>query len=125
MNAPEEFRNLFKAGKAAARRGNHIQAHALFRQAIELDPYHEQVWLWLATVVDTDDDQRVCFENVLELNPGNLTARRQLQFLDNKALAEGANKPRQAHFKQILGLILIVVLMAVLATFVVLGLSLL
>lgn len=91
MNAPREFLNLFKAGQEAARRGDNQEAHDLFRRAIEIDPYHEQVWLWLASVVDSDEDQRVCFENVLELNPNNATARRQLQKLDQKALLDTMN----------------------------------
>jgi thioredoxin-like negative regulator of GroEL len=88
LNAPKEFLRLFKAGKEAARAGDHTQAHALFRQAIEVDPYHEQVWLWLASVVETDEDRRVCFENVLELNPTNPVARQQLQKLEQSALEE-------------------------------------
>jgi len=91
MNAPREFLSLFKAGQEAARSGNNQQAHDLFRRAIEVDPYHEQVWLWLASVVETDDDRRVCFENVLELNPDNVTAQRQLQKLDQQALLATMN----------------------------------
>ncbi len=88
LNAPREFLRLFKAGKEAARAGDHTQAHQLFRQAVEVDPYHEQVWLWLASVVETDEDRRVCFENVLELNPTNPVARQQLQKLEQSALDE-------------------------------------
>ena len=88
LNAPKEFLRLFKAGQEAARAGENAKAHELFRQAIEVDPYHEQIWLWLASVVETDEDRRVCFENVLELNPTNPTARRQLQKLEQKALEE-------------------------------------
>jgi len=88
LNAPREFLRLFKAGKEAARAGDHTQAHRLFRQAVEVDPYHEQVWLWLASVVETDEDRRVCFENVLELNPTNPVARQQLQKLEQSALDE-------------------------------------
>jgi thioredoxin-like negative regulator of GroEL len=88
LNAPKEFLQLFTAGKQAARDGNRAKAHDLFRQAVAVDPYHEMVWLWLASVVDSDDDRRVCFENILELNPSNQTARRQLQQLEQKALAE-------------------------------------
>jgi hypothetical protein len=95
MKASQEFLNFFRAGKEAARRGDNTQAHTLFRRAIEVDPYHEQVWLWLATVVDTDEDRRVCFENVLELTPANPTARRQLEHLENKALGEINKPPRQ------------------------------
>jgi ferric-dicitrate binding protein FerR (iron transport regulator) len=87
LKAPKEFLNLYKAGKNAAQQGQKAIAHDLLRQAIEIDPYHEQVWLWLATVVDTDEDRRVCFENVLELNPDNATAQEQLNLLERKALA--------------------------------------
>lgn len=91
LNAPKEFLRLFKAGQEAARAGENAKAHELFRQAIEIDPYHEQIWLWLASVVETDEDRRVCFENVLELNPTNPTARRQLLKLEQKALEEAMN----------------------------------
>jgi ferric-dicitrate binding protein FerR (iron transport regulator) len=87
LKAPKEFLNLYKAGKTAAQQGQKAVAHDLLRQAIEIDPYHEQVWLWLASVVDTDDDRRVCFENVLELNPDNAIAQEQLNRLESKALA--------------------------------------
>lgn len=90
-SAPKEFLRLFKAGQDAARQGNKTQAHELFRRAIEIDPYHEQVWLWLASVVETAEDRRVCFENVLELNPANPTARRQLDYMEQKALHERLN----------------------------------
>ncbi len=98
INAPKEFLALFKAGKEAARKGDNRKAHKFFRQAIEVDPYHEQVWLWLASVVETDEDRRVCFENVLELNSTNPTARRQLEQLNAKAIAEALNpsaKPKK------------------------------
>ncbi len=88
LNAPKEFLQLFKQGKEAAKRGDKAKAHELFRQAIEIDPYHEQVWLWLASVVESDEDRRVCFENVLELNPLHPTARQQLQRLEQKQLQE-------------------------------------
>ncbi len=85
FDTSKEFLACFKAGKEAARQGNREQAHRLFRQAIEIDPYHEQVWLWLASVVEDDSDRRVCFENVLEINPSNPTARRQLMLLEEQA----------------------------------------
>lgn len=85
LNVPQEFLRLFKAGKDAARAGDNQHAHEYFRRALEIDPYSEQTWLWLASVVDTDEDRRVCFENVLELNPTNPTAHRQLHKLKNHA----------------------------------------
>jgi ferric-dicitrate binding protein FerR (iron transport regulator) len=88
MSAPKEFLQLFKAGKDAARAGDRAKAHDYFRQAIEIDPYHEQVWIWLASVVETDEDRQVCFENVLELNPTNPIAHRQLQKLQDKRMEQ-------------------------------------
>ena len=88
LNAPKEFLQLFKEGKEAAKRGDRDRAHELFRRAVEIDPYHEQIWLWLASVVDTDDDRRVCFENVLALNPTHPTARQQLHLLNARRLQE-------------------------------------
>lgn len=113
LNAPKEFLNLFKAGKTAARQGDNTKAHALFRQAIEIDPYHEQVWLWLASVVETDEDRRVCFENVLELNSSNPTARRQLDLLDQKAVSQFMQTSRKRRWrKRLVGLLLVVILAA-------------
>ena len=88
LNAPREFLQLFKEGKEAAKRGDQARAHELFRRAVEIDPYHEQIWLWLASVVETDDDRRVCFENVLALNPTHPAAHQQLHLLDEKRLHE-------------------------------------
>lgn len=118
LNAPTEFLRLFKAGKDAAKQGHKQQAHDLFRQAIEVDPYHEQVWLWLASVVMTDDDRRVCFENVLELNPDNALATRQLHRLEEKALAEmmsasGRKKQHPAASHRMLVFILVIIVVAV------------
>lgn len=97
LDTSKEFLACFKAGKQAARQGDHEQAHRLFRQAIEIDPYHEQVWLWLASVVKDDADRRVCFENVLEINPSNPMARRQLMLLEEQAsVAALAPEPPRA-----------------------------
>jgi len=124
LNAPKEFLHLFKAGKEAAKQGDNARAHDLFRQAIEIDPYHEQVWLWLASVVETDEDRRVCFENVLELNPTHPTARRQLNKLDQKMIEEamspedasqGASRSRLRRRLLLLVLIALAVLIALYA----------
>lgn len=101
QNAPKEFLRLFKAGKESARAGEKAEAHECFRKAIEIDPYHEQVWLWLASVVDTDEDRRVCFENVLELDPDNATARRQLNKIERRALEDALETRAQRRMPDI------------------------
>ncbi len=117
QNAPPEFVRLFREGKKAARAGDSIRAHALFRQAIEIDPYHETVWLWLASVVESDEDKHVCFENVLELNPANPTARQQLRQLEANARRAALEAQRRAakHTGQPLWLLRLVLLWQILA----------
>jgi ferric-dicitrate binding protein FerR (iron transport regulator) len=123
VNAPKEFLRLFKQGKDAARAGDKAAAHEFFRRAIEVDPYHEQVWLWLASVVETDEDRRVCFENVLELNPNNATAQRQLEKMEQRALqaamgrmiSKPEQKPQQSRRLRRGLLVLLIVACSVLA----------
>jgi len=121
LNAPRDFLRLFREGKNAAKRGDNAKAHDLFRQAIAVDPYHEQVWLWLASVVESDEDRRVCFENVLELNPTQPTARRQIHLLDEKRLQEAAQasvttQKKLSRRRRVLRLLLIVAIGAAIGT---------
>jgi hypothetical protein len=76
---------LIKEGIRAYRAKNKAEARALFEKASELDQYSEQAWLWLSAVVDTEEDQRVCLENVLFINPENVNARKGLAVLQKNA----------------------------------------
>jgi hypothetical protein len=75
---------LVKEGITAYKAGNKAQAEEFFRQAVDLDQYSEQGWLWLSAVVDTPEDRRTCLENVLAINPANDAARKGLQKLDEE-----------------------------------------
>lgn len=74
----DETRQLLEAGIAAARLSQHEEARRLLTQVIEVDPDNELAWLWLADVVETDEDKRLCYENVLEINPQNSSAKQGL-----------------------------------------------
>ncbi len=63
----------------AIRMGNREEGRRLLEQMLETDENNEQIWLWLTSVVDTDEDREVCLENVLALNPQNVVARRGLE----------------------------------------------
>ena len=63
----------------AIRVGNREEGRRLLEQLLETDENNEQIWLWLTSVVDTDEDREVCLENVLALNPQNVVARRGLE----------------------------------------------
>lgn len=72
---------MVRAGVDAYRAGNKTEARALLERAIEIDSYNETAWLWLSAVVDTQEEQQTCLENVLVINPDNSRARQGLKSL--------------------------------------------
>jgi thioredoxin-like negative regulator of GroEL len=77
----ERFEELFQAGRSAFAMGNLQQAHDFWKEAARLSPFNEQVWLALLDVIDNDEDKRVCLQNILQINPMNVQARRALNLL--------------------------------------------
>ncbi len=67
----------FKAGKKS-------EARQLLEKATDLDQHHEKAWMWLSAVVESPEDQRICLENVLFINPGNSNARKGLDYLSQQ-----------------------------------------
>ena len=76
--ADNRLRELLQQGVAAARSGNVATARRLLEQVIQLDENNEQAWIWLATVVKTQAERRICLQKVLQINPNNATARQAL-----------------------------------------------
>lgn len=71
--------DLLQAGKRAYEEGNPRLAHDIWREAATVDPYDERVWMALMRVLETQEDKRVCLENIVAINPLNAKARRQLR----------------------------------------------
>jgi hypothetical protein len=67
----------------AYRAGDKDQARSLLDRALEIDDRNEQAWLWLSGLEDTDEDRRICLDNVLIINPNNEDARRGLKRLES------------------------------------------
>ncbi len=63
------------------RSGNREEGRRILEEILETDEGNEEVWLWLSSVVDTDEDREICLENVLALNPDNVVAQRGLEAL--------------------------------------------
>lgn len=63
------------------RMGNRAEGRALLEDLLDADENNQEIWLWLSTVVDSDDDREICLENVLALNPKNVAAKRGLEAL--------------------------------------------
>ena len=76
--AAVEIDNWLRAGIAAAKAGERDKARDLLMEALRADEENEMAWLWLSGVVQTAEEQRICLENVLTLNPDNQAAQRGL-----------------------------------------------
>ena len=77
--------DLLQRGIEAARAKRNAEARELLMYVVQLDEQNEQAWLWLSGVVESDDDRRVCLENVLALNPANQRAQAGLRWLNQHA----------------------------------------
>ncbi|GAB4435344.1 MAG: hypothetical protein Kow00120_02130 [Anaerolineae bacterium] len=72
-------------GIAAAKAGDKATARTYFERVVAMDKYSEKAWFWLASVVESDEERRVCLGNVVHLNPNNERARRLLEKLESEA----------------------------------------
>jgi hypothetical protein len=75
---------MVREGVTALKAGKKDEARTLLMKAVELDQHHEEAWLYLSGVVETEEDQQTCLENVLAINPANERARKGLQYLEQK-----------------------------------------
>ncbi len=79
--ANEELSRLLSEARRAALSGDKPTARRLLEEALTLDDNNVQAWLLLARVVTTPRERRICYENVLDLDPDNVEARRALETL--------------------------------------------
>ena len=84
---------LLSQGIAAARAKQRGRAREYLLKVIELDEGNEQAWLWLSGVMDALEDQKICLENVLTINPQNAHARAGLQWLEKLIAASAGPSP--------------------------------
>ncbi len=70
---------LIREGVAAYKAGRREEAIKLLGKATELDERNEEAWLWLSAVVDTLENQLICLENVIAINPSNTRAAQGLE----------------------------------------------
>ena len=85
MSESNDIQQLMRDAIEAAREGRKSEAKTLFQQVVDQDDKNEKAWMWLASVVDTDEERRVCLSNVLFINPGNERAQTAMAKLDAKA----------------------------------------
>jgi tetratricopeptide (TPR) repeat protein len=89
----EDVNQLLKKGIQALKAGQREEARALLMQVIEVDEESERAWLWLSGTVDSDEERRICLENVLTLNPENKVAQKGLAKLNAAPIEEAILPP--------------------------------
>jgi hypothetical protein len=95
MSSNANVNSIIKEAVRALKAKNKTEARTLLERATELDPYSEQAWLWLSGVVDAEDDQRTCLQNVLFINPANDSAQKGISMLDGKKAQRESLKPQE------------------------------
>lgn len=84
--AGEDIQNLLRTGIEAARDGNKEVARALLEQVVTLDTRNETAWMWLATVLDSEEERQRALRRVLSINPDNERAQQALRKLQTGTL---------------------------------------
>lgn len=79
-----ELDDKVKAAIKAYKAKKRSEAREILMEVVDRDEKHEQGWLYLSLVVDSKQEQQICLENVLAINPNNQQARKALEVLNQK-----------------------------------------
>ena len=78
-----DMENFIQKGLTALMAGKKQEAEQIFIHVLGLDPGLEDAWLWLAGAVESEEEKRYCFLQVLSKNPQNTIASEGLRKLGN------------------------------------------
>jgi hypothetical protein len=81
---------LLREGIAAAKIGDKETARSRLQEVVSLDQYNEKGWYWLASVVESNEERKVCLGNVVVINPGNARAQQMLDRLSRRTASTSA-----------------------------------
>jgi cytochrome c-type biogenesis protein CcmH/NrfG len=56
----------------------------IFQQVLAQDPENERAWLWMAAAAETPSDRVRYLNTVLQLNPHNTTAKKELERIQHR-----------------------------------------
>lgn len=79
--AQSNLERQLRAGIRAAQQNNLDQARTLLEGVLRQDRNNELAWIWMASVVQSTREKRVCLERVLQINPENEAARQAINNL--------------------------------------------
>src|SRR5215510_703211 len=66
---------------SAIRSGRKEEGRQLLNLLIQQNPNNEMAWVWMSSVVETDEQRARCLYHALAINPSSQLARRGLQVL--------------------------------------------
>jgi len=72
---------MYKAALEAINQGQTTRARDLFTRLLRSDSSKAEYWLWMSTLVDTNQERIYCLESALRVDPDNEAAKRGLIIL--------------------------------------------
>ncbi len=111
---PREAPNLeqlMQFGIQAARLGNDVNARVIFQQVLDADSKNERAWLWMAAVAETPEHRIRYLNTVLQINPTNRAALREMDRIRRKSQFRNSQAFRYGLLA--LGLVIVVIIAAI------------
>ncbi len=69
---------LFQNSRKAFKEGDKSTARRLFGELLKINPKNVTYWLWMSEAAESSSERNYCLQNVLNLDPENLAAKRGL-----------------------------------------------
>ncbi|HLA43546.1 MAG TPA: hypothetical protein VJZ27_08935 [Aggregatilineales bacterium] len=82
---------LVKQAVQAYKANDKTKARDLLLKAVDLDDRNEQAWMWMSLVAGSPEEQQICLDNVLALNPNNERAKKGLAVINQKLAQKGGS----------------------------------
>jgi hypothetical protein len=96
--------DLVRQAVSAFKAGRKAEARSILERVVEQNESHAEAWLYLSALVDSLEEQEICLENVLALDPANEKAKKGLETVRQKiASQKKASPPTGAEFESISG----------------------
>jgi len=72
---------MYREALDAVRQGQRVRARDLFTRLLRTDSSRADYWLWMSTLVDSQNERIYCLESAIRADPNNEAARRGLILL--------------------------------------------
>jgi hypothetical protein len=105
--------DLLRLGARTAKAGNKDNARVIFQKVLDADKRNERAWLWMAALADSSIERRRYLQTVLNINPNNATAQKQLKSLDQNVRKTESQSLRLGIFIVLILVIALIVLLGI------------